>query len=151
MPQSLAQIYLHIVFSTKDRRPVFSNLPFRQRVHQYLMATCRNLGCPPITVDGVADHVHILCHMGRTTTVADLIRDLKRESSKWIKEELSTAPDFHWQLGYGVFSISPSHVPLVKKYIDTQEEHHQTVTFQEEFRQLLTKYGIVCDEKYLWD
>ncbi len=91
MPQSLAQIYLHLVFSTKERRPFLTDLPFRTRVHRYLTATCTNLECPPITVGGVADHVHILCHMGRTISVADLIRDLKRESSKWIKKELPGA------------------------------------------------------------
>ncbi len=129
MPQSLAQIYLHLVFSTKERRPFLVDLPFRTRVHQYLMATCANLDCPPITAGGTADHVHILCHMGRTITVADLIRDLKRESSKWIKAELPGAEDFHWQLGYGAFSVSPVHIPVVKRYINTQDEHHRTVTF----------------------
>ena len=151
MPQSLAQIHLHLVFSTKERRPFLVDLPFRTRVHQYVMATCTNFDCPPITAGGTADHVHILCHLGRTITVADLIRDLKRESSKWIKTELPGARDFHWQLGYGAFSVSPIHVPAVKRYIHTQDEHHRTVTFQDEFRRILEKYGVLWDEKYVWD
>ena len=151
MPQSLAQIYLHLIFSTKDRHPFLTDISFRTRVHQYLVATCTNLHCPPITAGGVADHVHILCHLGRTITVADLVRELKRESSKWIKTELPGGGDFHWQLGYGAFSVSPSHVPVVKEYINSQEEHHRTITFQDEFRRILGRYGIEWDERYVWD
>jgi putative transposase len=104
-----------------------------------------------LRVGGVADHIHVLCRFGRTLSIANLLQELKRESSKWIKTQSNTLADFHWQNGYGAFSISPSHVEEVRHYIATQEEHHRTVTFQEEFRRLLSKYGLEWDERYVWD
>jgi putative transposase len=151
MPQSLAQIYLHIVFSTKERRPCLHDALVRDEVHNYLGGTCNNLDCPVLRVGGVADHVHILCRLGRSISVADLVRELKRESSKWLKTKGPDLADFHWQNGYGAFSISPGHVEAVRRYIETQEEHHRAVTFQDEFRRLLTKYGLEWDERYVWD
>jgi putative transposase len=151
MPQSLAQIYLHIVFSTKDRVGFLRDADPRERTHAYLAGTCNNLDCPAIEVGGVADHVHVLCRLGRTISVAELVRDLKRESSKWIKEQGPTLVDFHWQAGYGAFSVSPSHVDEVQRYIQNQEEHHRTVSFQDEFRRICQKYGLELDERYAWD
>jgi putative transposase len=101
--------------------------------------------------DRVDDHVHILCRLSRTTTIADLIRDLKRASSGWIKREPAALADFDWQDGYGAFSISPSHVEGLKAYIRDQEQHHRRETFQDEFRRLMRKYGIEFDERYVWD
>ena len=151
MPQSLAQIYLHIVFSTKDRRPFLQNADIREEAHKYLGGTCNNLDCPVLRVGGVADHVHLLCRFGRTISVADLVKELKRDSSQWLKTKSPALAEFYWQSGYGAFSVSPSHVELVRDYIVHQEEHHRTVTFQEEFRRLLTKYGLEWDERYVWD
>ncbi len=151
MPQSLAKVYLHLVFSTKDRTPFLSNRRLRQETHAYLAGACRQLGSPSLIVGGVEDHVHILCYMSRTLSIADLIKEAKRESSKWIKTKDGTLSDFHWQGGYGAFSISPSHVDDLRRYIASQEEHHRQESFQDEFRRLLRKYGIEYDEKYLWD
>jgi REP element-mobilizing transposase RayT len=151
MPQSLAQIYLHIVFSTKERRPFLQGTSIRDEMHNYLGGICNNVGCPILRVGGVADHVHLLCRFGRTITVADLVQELKRESSKWAKTKSDSLRDFHWQNGYGAFSISPGHVEPVRSYIANQEEHHRIVTFQDEFRRLLAKYGLECDERYVWD
>ena len=151
MPQSLAQIYLHLVFSTKHRQPFLKNNEFRQRTHAYLAGICNNVKCPALIVGGVEDHVHILCRLGKTITVADFIRDLKRDSSKWIKEQQSALAEFHWQSGYGAFSISPSDVGAVQRYSANQEEHHQKVSFQDEFRRLCQKYGLEIDEQYVWD
>ena len=151
MPQSLARVYLHLVFSTKDRALFLSNRDLRQETHAYLAGTCRQLGSPSLIVGGVADHVHILCYMSRTLSIADLIKETKRESSKWIKTKDGASSDFHWQGGYGAFSISPSHVDDLRRYIANQEQHHRHESFQDEFRRLLRKYGIECDEKYLWD
>jgi REP element-mobilizing transposase RayT len=151
MPQSLAQIYLHIVFSTKERHSFLQDASIRDEMHNYLGGICNNVGCPVLRVGGVADHVHLLCRLGRTRTVADLVQELKRESSKWVKAKSSLLGDFRWQNGYAVFSISPAHVEPVRSYIATQEEHHRTVTFQEELRRLLTKYGLEWDERYVWD
>jgi REP element-mobilizing transposase RayT len=151
MGHSLAQIYLHVVFSTKDRRPYLQRAPLRAELHPYLGGTCRALDSPALLVGGVADHVHILCRLSRTHSVADLVRELKRESSKWIKEKDPELGDFHWQGGYGAFSISPAHVRPLTTYIANQEEHHKTESFQDEFRRLLRNYGIEYDERYVWD
>jgi putative transposase len=151
MPQSFAQIYLHLVFSTKERRPFLQDAAIRDEAHRYLGGTCNNLGCPVLRVGGVADHVHVLCLLGRTISVADLVKELKRESSKWAKTKADALGEFYWQNGYGAFSVSPGHVELVRNYIVNQEEHHRQVTFQDEFRRLLTKYGVEWDERYVWD
>ena len=151
MPQSLVQIYVHILFSTKHRKPFLNDNEFRDRTHRYLAGICRNLDCPTLTVGGVEDHVHLLCRLGKKVDVADLLRDLKRDSSKWVKAEKPRLADFHWQLGYGAFSISPSHVVALEQYIANQEEHHRTETSQDEFRRLCREYGLEIDERYVWD
>jgi REP element-mobilizing transposase RayT len=149
--QSLAQIYLHLVFSTKHRRPYLQNQALRVEMHAYLGGVCRNLDSPSLIVGGVADHVHILCRLGRTVSVAELVRELKRESSKWVKTKAIDLADFHWQDGYGAFSISPSHVEPLRRYVADQERHHRTESFQDELRRLLRKYGVEYDERYVWD
>jgi REP element-mobilizing transposase RayT len=151
MPQSLAQIYLHLVFSTKERQPLLSDDAFREQAHAYLAGICRQHESPAVMVGGVADHVHILSHLGRTIDVATLIREIKRQSSKWIKEKDPKLRAFHWQAGYGAFSISPSHVDALVRYIEDQEAHHRTVSFQDEFRRICKKYGVAIDERYAWD
>jgi REP element-mobilizing transposase RayT len=150
MPQSLVQIYVHIVFSTKDRQAFLTDPAVRKELHAYLAKTCNNLDCPALEVGCVEDHVHILCRLGKTISVSVLIRDLKRESSKWCKERMNL-PEFYWQAGYGAFSISPADMPKVERYIQTQEERHRKETFQEEFRRLCEKYGVALDERYAWD
>jgi putative transposase len=149
--QSLAQIYLHIVFSTKDRCPFLQDAIIRDEIHHYLGGVCNNRDCPVLRVGGIADHVHILCRFGRGISVADLVKELKRESSQWIKSKAKDLASFYWQNGYGAFSISPSHVEQLRDYIAKQEEHHRHVTFQEEFRRLLAKYGLEWDERYVWE
>ena len=151
MPQSLAQIYVHVVFSTKERRAFLQDEAIRNELHHYLGGACNNLGCPVLRVGGTADHVHILCRLGRTISVADLVKELKRDSSQWLKTKSAALVDFYWQSGYGAFSVSPSHVELLRRYIANQEEHHRQVTFQDEFRRLLKKYGLDWDERYVWD
>ena len=151
MAQSLSQIYIHLVFSTKNRAPFLHDRTLRERVHAYLAGTCRNLHSPSLIVGGVEDHVHLLLRLAKDVTVSTLVRELKRESSKWIK---CLAPDlatFYWQQGYGAFSISPAHVDPLKKYIAAQEDHHHNETFQDELRRLLKKYGVEYDEHYVWD
>ena len=151
MPQSLAQIYLHLVFSTKNRAPHLKDKAFRDRVHKYLKGICFNHDSPALEVGGVEDHVHILCRLSTNLAVKDLVRELKRDSSSWVKEEKSELADFHWQNGYGAFSVSPSHIEALKAYIHNQEEHHRQETFQDEFRRLLRKYEIEYDERCVWD
>ena len=151
MPQSLAQIYVHLVFSTKERRPFLKDQQFREDTHAYLAGTCKGLESPCLIVGGVEDHVHVLCRLSRTHSVADLVKELKRSSSLWIKREAPQLEAFHWQDGYGAFSVSPSHVEALKRYIADQEGHHRRESFQDEFRRLLKKYGVEYDERYVWD
>jgi putative transposase len=151
MPQSLVQIYLHLVFSTKDRQPFLRDRSFRERTHAYLAGICDNQNSPSLRVGGFEDHVHILCRLSKTLDVAALVRELKRDSSKWIKDENPRLADFHWQNGYGAFSVSPSHVEALKEYILNQEEHHHRESFQDEFRRLCAKYHLPIDERYVWD
>jgi len=149
--QSLVQIYVHLVFSTKHRMPFLKDEEFRDRTYGYLAGICKNLHSPALIVGGVEDHVHLLCRLGKTIDIADLIRDLKRDSSKWVKVEQPQLAAFHWQQGYGAFSISPSHVDALKAYIADQENHHRQESFQDEFRRLCKKYELEIDERYVWD
>ena len=151
MPQSLAQIYLHIVFSTKHRQPRFHDAAFIEELYAYLAGICKKQDCFAKLVGGYVDHVHLLCSLSRRKTVADLVRELKTNSSVWIKAQKPEWTDFHWQDGYGVFSVSQSQLEKVKEYIGNQEEHHRTMPFQEEFRKLLKVHGVDFDEKYVWD
>ena len=150
MPQSLVQLYIHIVFSTKDRTPFLRDKPFRERLHAYLTGACERQGCPSIRIGGVEDHVHLFLRLGSSADVSTMVRELKRESSKWVKEELDQK-DFHWQSGYGAYSVSPSHIDALVGYIRVQEDHHKKETFQDEFRRLCTKYGAALDERYVWE
>ena len=151
MPQSLAQVYLHIVFSTKNRVPFLKDKKLQEETHAYLSGICKNLDSPSLLIGGTTDHIHILCSFSRKNTISDLLRELKRDSSKWIKTKIPSPSKFYWQQGYGAFSIGPSHIGPLKKYIDNQEEHHRKETFQDEFRRLLRKYRIDYDERYVWD
>ena len=151
MPQSLSQIYLHPFFSTKDCWPFLHDRPVRNEVHKIFGGLFNKHECPVLTVGGVADHVHILCRFGRTVTLADLIKELKRGSSIWINSIGNPTKDFRWQNGSGAFSISPAHVDALRSYIADQEEHHAKESFQDEFRRILTKYGLEWDERYVWD
>ena len=150
MAQSLAKIVIHIVFSTKHRQPIIPS-DIRQELEAYLAGTLQQIDSPPIQVTCVADHAHILCCLSRTLTLAKLVEDVKKSASKWIKTKSSALQQFHWQNGYGAFSVSQSNVPAVRQYIVSQEEHHRKVTFQEEFRAFLKRHGVSYDERYVWD
>jgi REP element-mobilizing transposase RayT len=102
-------------------------------------------------VGGAADHVHLLCRLGRSVTVAKLVQELKHESSKWLKTRAVSLADFQWQAGYGAFSVSPAHVESLVSYFEDQENHHKTESFEDELRRLLAKYGVEFDERYVWD
>ena len=151
MPQTLSCVYLHIVFSTKNRAGFLMDSGLRKKMHAYLAGIAANQGCPAVRVGGVADHVHLLVRMGRGITQSDLLRELKRSSSVWVKTESGNLGDFAWQNGAGLFSISPGHVDAVCRYIENQESHHQEISFQDEARSIFTKYGIEWDEHYVWE
>ena len=151
MSQSLSAVYLHLVFSTKDRQPFLRDPAIRNEMHHYLGGISRELDCPPILVGGVEDHVHMLARHGRTITQADWAKEVKRSSSIWIKQHDPSLGSFAWQAGYGVFSVSPSKLDTVEKYIANQEEHHRKITFKDECRSILRKHRIEWDERYAWD
>ena len=150
MPQSLANIYIHLIFSTKERLP-FLTRQVRPDLHAYMATVLANLNSPAVLINSVQDHVHILFNMGRTITLAQAVEDVKKSSSKWIKTQGADLTTFAWQSGYGGFSVSESNVPNVANYIRNQEEHHRVKTFQEEYREFLDKQKIQYDERYVWD
>ena len=150
MAQSLSKVVLHIIFSTKDRESWLDS-DVRPRMHAYLATVCRDLGAELMRVGGVADHVHIVTTLPRTLSQAQMIERIKKVSSKWIKTLDARYRGFFWQRGYGAFSVSPSQLNAVFQYVDAQQEHHHTRSFQEEYRELLRRHGIDFDERYVWD
>jgi putative transposase len=150
MPQSLHVLTSHIIFSTKTRHPWLTP-DIRPRVWAYVSRILQNLECHSITVGGMADHIHVLCNLTKKHAPMKVLEVLKKDASKFVKTLDSNLASFHWQDGYGLFSVSPSHHEAVHKYILNQEEHHKKETFQEELVRILKKYGIAYDERYLWD
>jgi len=150
MPQSLSAVYIHLVFSTKERRPYLKDKAIRTALHSYLGGISKRLRCAPIITGGVEDHIHLLARLGRTITQAEWVKELKRVSNLWIKDEYSIK-DFAWQGGYAAFSVSASNLDQVQRYIATQEEHHRKLSFQDELRALFRKHDLEWDERYVWD
>lgn len=151
MSQSLSQIYLHVVFSTKERRPFLQDANCREAMHRGLAKISNGLGCPCLEAGGVADHVHVLSRLSKTLSASDFVKELKRASSAWVKETFPDMHAFYWQSGYGAFSVSPSHVGRLQHYIRNQAKHHRKESFQDELRRLLRKYELEFDERYIWD
>lgn len=149
MSRSLSLVVLHVIFSTKDRRPLL-NAGVRKNLFAYLATVARNFGCECYRVGGVEDHVHLAIRFGKEQTIAKLIEELKTSSSKWLKTQGPDLKAFAWQKGYGIFSVGPADLDAVVRYIDAQEEHHRKQTFQEEFTAFLRKYGFETDDKHLW-
>jgi putative transposase len=150
MPQSLARVLVHIIFSTKNRRPLIGP-GIVGDLNAYLGGILSNLGCPPITINSVTDHTHILCCLSKNYALAKVIEVIKKESSQWVKTKDPCMADFYWQAGYGAFSVSQSNVEAVRKYILNQEHHHAKTTFQDEFRAFLKRHNVEYDERYVWD
>jgi putative transposase len=151
MSQSLSAVYLHAVFSTKERRPFLREASLRLEMHAFLGGVSRQLGCPSIIVGGTGDHIHQLIRFGRTITQADWIKEIKRASSLWIKQREPRLRNFAWQAGYGFFSVSLTDLDVIRRYIASQEEHHHIISFQDEFRSMLKQHGVEWDERYVWD
>ena len=156
MPQSLSNILIHLVFSTRERRRCFRMESWRDETAGYLTGVLQGEGCHVVRIGVVVDHVHVLFGLGRTSAVSDVVRKLKAGSTPWVKQQewARQCPDFaqfHWQKGYGAFSVSESRANAVKGYIDNQAEHHKRATFQDEYRMFLSKHGITFDERYVWE
>src|SRR5205823_11512317 len=142
MPQSLSAVYTHVVFSTKEHRPFLQDEAIRAALHSYLGGISKQLDCPPIIVGGTEDHVHLLARFGRKITQAEWVKELKRVSNLWLKDQGREYVDFQWQSGYAAFSVSQSNLEQVRSYIASQEEHHRDMPFQDELRLLLRRHDV---------
>jgi putative transposase len=150
MSQSLARLHIHLIFSTKDRERILSDR-VREAFHAYTATVLQNLKCQPMLINSVEDHVHILFDLARTVAVSQVVEEVKKSSSKWIKTQGPEFSGFAWQAGYGAFAVSESNVPDVRAYISNQAEHHRKRSFQDEYRAFLDRHGIAYDERYVWD
>ncbi|MDB6094313.1 MAG: Transposase [Verrucomicrobia bacterium] len=150
MPQSLIRLHVHLVFSTKNRANVLCD-SVRDALHRYMATVLRNEGCPATLINSVEDHVHVLFELSRTVSISQIVEEVKKSSSKWIKTQGAKFSEFAWQSGYGAFAVSVSNVSAVRIYIGDQREHHRNKSFQEEYRALLVRNGVTFDERYVWD
>ena len=150
MPQSLAKILVHLVFSTKNREPILAE-SVRAPLCAYASAVLRDLDSHVIAINAWHDHVHILFALSKNHSLSQVVMEVKRATSKWIKTQGKAFAKFHWQSGYGAFSIGQSGVEEVKTYIANQAEHHRVKSFEEEFRSFLKRYQVEFDERYIWD
>jgi REP element-mobilizing transposase RayT len=148
MPSTHLSLNVHVIFSTHNRIPEIA-VEWRAELHAYLGGCVKGVGVQPLTVGGVADHVHILMRLRATHCLANVMRDIKSGSSLWIHESQGRRA-FGWQDGYAGLSVSPSRIPAVFSYIQNQEEHHRKKSFQEEYIEFLRESGIEYDERYLW-
>jgi putative transposase len=149
MPQSLVKILVHMVWSTKDRVRIIAP-DFEPQLYGYISGIITNNGGRMLIAGGDADHIHILASIGRID-ISELIGDIKRDSSSWIKQQEARYAQFYWQRGYGAFSIGQSQVEAVTKYIRDQKEHHKSQSYKDEFRALCAKYEVEIDERFCWD
>jgi putative transposase len=149
MPQSYTNLLYHCIFSTKDRLPQI-DADLKERLLPYLGGITRDLKGVELAANSVPDHVHLLLSLPPTLAIADAMRVIKTNSSKWIHETWPTRADFAWQTGYGAFTVSHSNIDAVRSYIATQEQHHRKITFQEEFLAFLKKHDVPYDPRYIW-
>lgn len=148
MPSTHLSLHYHLIYSTKNRLPLIAE-SWRDRLHAYLGGAVRTVGGVPEAMGGTSDHVHLLVGLRATHNLADVVREIKVSSSRWIHETI-VARDFSWQDGYGAFTVSASNVEAVKSYIAQQDEHHRRKTFQEEYVDFLERSGVEYDERFLW-
>jgi len=150
MPQSLSKLYVHLIFSTKHREPLLTP-SIRDPMYAYLATVMKNQECPALKIGGRSDHVHLLFRLSKNLALAEVVENVKTSSSKWVTTQGRSLLSFHWQNGYGGFSVGAAEVDSIAVYIEGQEEHHRVVSFQEEYRKFLQEYGVECDERYVWD
>jgi len=150
MPQSLSKVYVHIIFSTKNRQNLIDD-KIENSLYEYLGGICKGLECNPVRVGGHKNHVHLFCLLSRKVAQMKLLEEIKKQSSKWIKTKGQAYSNFYWQDGYGIFSVNPTETDKVIDYIQLQQEHHKHKSFQDEFITFLKKYQVEYDERYIWD
>lgn len=151
MSQSLARVWLHVVFSTKDRRAFLQHDGLRDEMCRMPGYHVNEIGCHALRAGAWIDHVHVVCGLSRTVTIAALVEHVKVETSKWAKNSTHGSSLFSWQSGYGAFSVSQSNLPAVVDYVENQSSHHARRTFQDEFRELCRRHELEIDERYVWD
>jgi len=150
MPQSFACLHHHLIFATKNRAPLITE-GIQPRLFDYIGGILRAQGCALGAAGGMPDHVHLLVSLDKQVLIAQTLRIVKANSSRWVHETFPGLSGFAWQVGYGAFAVSYSHLGRVKAYLSRQAEHHRRVTFQEEFIAFLQRHEIEYDERYLWD
>jgi len=150
MGQSLSKVYVHITFSTKNRKNLIDK-NIEADLFSYIGGICKGLKCYPIQIGGHRNHVHILSTLAKDITQSKYLRTIKSDSSTWIKTKGSSYSKFYWQNGYAIFSVDERSIDVIKNYILNQERHHQNISFKDEFRKLMSENNIEFDEKYVWD
>ena len=151
MAQSLTKIYVHLTFGTKLRLPLIQRY-IRPRLKGYITGIMKNIGCSVLKINCVNDHVHILFRMPKQMNIAEIVEQVKKQSSKWIKTTGAVSNIFHWQKGYCAFSVGYSQLFFVKRYIDNQDTHHKDKTYQDEILELIKKNNITdFNKEFFWD
>jgi len=150
MSQSLSKLYVHIVFHIKNKKVIMRKQE-QDSLYAYMGSVIKDNQSIPIKINGVDDHIHILCILSKSVALSKLVEEIKRHSSRWIKTQDDYYKAFAWQGGYGGFSVSPSVLPRTEKYIENQEEHHKKQDTKKEFILFLNEYGIEYDEQYIWE
>jgi putative transposase len=150
MPQSLAAVIVHLIYSTKNRHP-FLTPEIDPELYAFQASIFQEVGSPALIINGTEDHVHALFRLSRTMALCDVVEEVKKRSSKWLKTKAEALAGFQWQAGYGAFSLGESSVEVARKYILQQKEHHRHRSYQDEFREFLKRYRIEYDEQYVWD
>jgi REP element-mobilizing transposase RayT len=149
MAQTLVSLFVHVIFSTKNRERLITP-EIEPELFAYVGGILKNHESRLLHAGGTSDHVHLLISQSKNIALSSLMKDVKKDSSSWIKTKGNRFRNFHWQDGYGAFSIGKSEIPSLNKYIAAQKEHHRKRTFQEELVAFLDEYGIAYDERYLW-
>jgi putative transposase len=150
MAQTLVKLYVHIIFSTKNRADLIQT-EIEEELFAYIGGITNQNKSKLLAANGTADHIHLLVSMSKNIELSELVGDIKRDSSKWIKTKGAAYRRFRWQDGYGAFSVGYTQIEDVKKYIANQKTHHADVSFEDEFRYFLNKYEMEYDERYVWD
>ncbi len=149
LSQSLSKLYIHIIFHVKNEKlPI--QLKDEKELYAYIGGTIKRTSSYPVMINGTGNHIHILSTLSKNISLAEFIKMIKANSSRWIKTKHACYKDFQWQGGYSAYSVSQSKVETVKKYIENQKEHHKTVSFREEYIMFLKEYGVDFDEAFLW-
>jgi len=150
MANTYTQLYIHFVFVVQDRASLINKL-WKDELYKYITAIVQNKKHKLISINGMPDHIHLFVGLNPQSSISNLMKDVKASSSKWINEKGFVKGKFRWQLGYGAFSYSQSHISNVINYIENQEHHHKKLTFNEEYKLFLEKYNVDFDIKYLFN